>query len=305
MVSTRTLPAAGPTFTLTAGAAEVQVASLAAALRSYRVGDVQLTETWADGQIPPGAAGILLAPWTNRIDGGLWRLDGAEQQLDLTEVPKVNAIHGLLRNTGYHPIRQTPGSLTLSADIYPQHGYPFHLVHTATYELSADQLTVTQSLTNHSSRSAPFALGAHPYLKISGVPTSELRLTVRAECTFPTNARSIPVGTAAVNGSTDFRHGRRIGSTGLDAAFGGLTLRNGKHEHTLSAPDGRSVTLWTDESLAYVHVFLSTSYPGVDMAVAIEPMTAPANAFNSGEGLRWLPAGETFSAQWGIAPALG
>jgi aldose 1-epimerase len=29
-------------------------------------------------------------------------------------------------------------------------------------------------------------------------------------------------------------------------------------------------------------------------------MTGPANAFNSGDGLRWLQPGETFTMSWGI-----
>jgi aldose 1-epimerase len=33
-------------------------------------------------------------------------------------------------------------------------------------------------------------------------------------------------------------------------------------------------------------------------------MTGPANAFNSGEGLRWLEPGETFTMRWGIVGAL-
>ena len=35
-------------------------------------------------------------------------------------------------------------------------------------------------------------------------------------------------------------------------------------------------------------------------AVAIEPMTAPADAFNSGAGLRWLKPGEAWTVRWGI-----
>jgi aldose 1-epimerase len=37
-------------------------------------------------------------------------------------------------------------------------------------------------------------------------------------------------------------------------------------------------------------------------AVAIEPMTAPADAFNSGQGLRWLAPGEDWVVRWGITP---
>jgi aldose 1-epimerase len=29
-------------------------------------------------------------------------------------------------------------------------------------------------------------------------------------------------------------------------------------------------------------------------------MTGPANAFNSGDGLRWLEPGESFAMEWGI-----
>ena len=36
------------------------------------------------------------------------------------------------------------------------------------------------------------------------------------------------------------------------------------------------------------------------LVVAVEPMTAPAEAFNSGRGLRRLAPGETWELHWGI-----
>ena len=51
-------------------------------------------------------------------------------------------------------------------------------------------------------------------------------------------------------------------------------------------------------------MFVTDKFPGRDCAVALEPMTAPANALNSGEGLRWLEPGGTFSAEWGILAEL-
>ncbi len=194
--------------------------------------------------------------------------------------------------------------MRLQAEIFPQHGYPFHLLHTAEYALSEERLTVTQRLENLSDAAAPFALGAHPYLKISDVPTEDLTLTLRAGYVFETDDRFIPTGKVPVSGRFDLRAGRRIGDLEFDAAFGGLDLTGGRHEHVLSAPDGRSVTLWADESFRFAHVYVSTIYPGVAKAVAIEPMTAPADAFNSGEGLRWLEPAEAFTAQWGIEPRL-
>ena len=298
-------PASGTNYTLTAGSSAVVVASLAAALRSYEHNGLMLTETWGDDAIPAGGAGILLAPWPNRIADARWILDGKEQKLDITELSTGNASHGLLRNTGYRPVRAGASEVVLEAEVFPQHGYPFHLMHRATYHLTEEQLTVTQELTNLSGAAAPFALGAHPYLKISDVPTEDLTLTVLADEVFETDEKSIPTGKVPVSGQTDLRHGRRIGDIEFDAAFTGLPSSPGRHEHVLAAPDGRSVTLWADPSFGYVHVYISTIYPGVSKAVAVEPMTAPANAFNSGEGLRWLEPGASFSASWGILPALG
>jgi aldose 1-epimerase len=116
------------------------------------------------------------------------------------------------------------------------------------------------------------------------------------------------VGKVPAAGDRDLRGGRRIGDIGFDAAFTDLDAPDGtaggRYEHTLAAPDGRSVTLWADPEFSFVHVFISTTYPGVARAVAVEPMTAPADAFNSGEGLRWLEPGATFGASWGISPRL-
>ena len=297
--------ASGTNYTLKAGPATVVVATLAAALRSYEYDGVALTETWGDGAIPAGGGGILLAPWPNRVAGGRWSLHGQEQRLDITEPSKGNAIHGLLRNTGYRAVDVGTSSVVLEAEVFPQHGYPFHLLHRASYELTEEQLTVTQELTNLSTTAAPFALGAHPYLKISDVPTEDLTLTLQAEEMFEADDRSIPTGKAPVAGQYDLRDGRRIGDIEFDAAFTGLSMVDGRYEHVLSAPDGRSVTLWADAPFAYAHVFISTIYPGVSKAVAVEPMTAPADAFNSGEGLRWLEPGASFAAGWGILPGLG
>lgn len=304
MTSALPRPASGTNYTLTAGPATVVVASLAAALRSYEYDGVALTETWGEDDIPVGGGGILLAPWPNRVADGRWSLHGQEQRLDITEPSKGNAIHGLLRNTGYRAVDTGTSHAVLEAEVFPQHGYPFHLLHRATYELSEEQLTVTQELTNLSGQAAPFALGAHPYLKISDVPTEDLTLTLRAATVFEADDQSIPTGTAAVSGQFDLRSGQRIGEIQFDAAFTDLDTVDGRHEHVLSAPDGRRVTLWADTAFAYAHVFISTIYPGVSKAVAIEPMTAPANAFNSGEGLRWLEPGASSSARWGILPGL-
>ncbi|WP_035768875.1 aldose 1-epimerase family protein [Arthrobacter castelli] len=299
-------PATGAQYQISRGDARVTVAELAGSLRSFRRGGVELTETYPDDSVPPAGAGILLAPWPNRVADGQWTFEGRQQQLDITEVDRNNAIHGLLRNAGYQLVEHARSKVVLAATIFPQHGYPFHAEHQATYELDGDQaLTVTQQLVNRSGVDIPFAVGAHPYLRIGDIPSEELTLTINAGTRLATNDRLIPTGTEPVAGSFDLREGRKVADLDLDTCFTDLAFDDGRCSHTLSADDGRTVTLWMDEEFAYTQVFVTDQFPGRAKAVAMEPMTAPADAFNSGDGLRWLEPGGMFRAAWGISADLG
>lgn len=282
------------------------VTELAAGLRLYSRAGVQLTETYGDAEIAPGAAGITLAPWANRVEGGIWYLDGKKQQLDITEVSRNNASHGLLRNASYGLVDESEYSVTLEATVFPQHGYPFLVRHRVQYLLAEDLgLVVRQTLTNDSTSPAPYVLGAHPYLRLGDQAVEELVLTVAAATRLVADGRLIPRSAEPVSGDADLRAGRHVGGLDVDVALTDLTFDGGLARHTLSAPDGRSVSLWQDETCQYVHVFVTTEFPGRSRAVAIEPMTGPANAFNSGDGLRWLPPGGSFTMSWGIDASLG
>jgi len=282
------------------------VTELAAGLRLFSRAGVALTESYGDADIPPGATGITLAPWANRIEDGVWHLNGKKQQLDITEVARNNASHGLLRNAPYELVDESEFSVTLEAVVFPQHGYPFLLRHRVRYELDASLgLTVRQTLVNDSPEPAPFVLGAHPYLRLGETPSEELTVTVSGRTRLVTDERLIPRGIEPVAGDFDLRAGRRAGDLDLDCAYTDLDFDGGVASSTLRAPDGRSVSLWQDENCGYVHVFVTDQFPGRAKAVALEPMTGPANAFNSGDGLRWLPAGESFTMRWGITAELG
>lgn len=298
--------ATGRQYEIRRGDALAVVTELAAGLRLYSRHGVQLTETYGDAEIPPGAAGITLAPWANRVEDGVWYLDGRKQQLDITEVSKNNASHGLLRNSSYGLVDESEFSVTLEATVFPQHGYPFLVRHRVQYLLAEDLgLVVRQTLINDSKAPAPFVLGAHPYLRLGDTDVDELRLTVSAGTRLVADERLIPRSSEPVSGDTDLREGRPVGTLDIDVALTDITFDGGVARHTLAAPDGRSVSLWQDETCSYVHVFVTTQFPGRARAVAIEPMTGPANAFNSGDGLRWLQPGDSFTMGWGIDAALG
>ncbi|MCU1447316.1 aldose 1-epimerase family protein [Cryobacterium sp.] len=268
-------------------------------------------EGFAADRVPPLGAGTVLVPWPNRIRDGIWTHGGVRHLLAITEPVLMNAIHGLLAVTAYRPAAQSAESVTLLATVYPQVGYPYQLDTTVTYTLTADGLAVTHTISNAGGDDAPVALGTHPYLKIGDVPTEDLVLTLAATSHIDVDHRLNPIGETPVAGTRfDLRAGARVGDLDLDDGFGGVISQDGRGEHSLTAPDGRRVTLWGDDNMADVQVFTPRIFPvrtgdttRLGQAVAIEPMTAPADAFNSGRGLRWLAPGEEWVVRWGIAPA--
>ena len=47
-------------------------------------------------------------------------------------------------------------------------------------------------------------------------------------------------------------------------------------------------------------MFTPSDFPGRGRAVAVEPMTCPPDALNSGDGLVRLAPGESWTGAWGV-----
>ena len=306
-------PLSGRQFELENAGARAEIGSLAAVLRSLSVDGIQLTEPVGTDVVAPMGCGMVLAPWPNRVRDGLWQLDGEPQQLDITEPPLHNASHGLLRNTGYRLLAETASSVTLGALIAPQHGWPFQLDTSVRYEVEPDGLTVTHSVVNLGERRAPWAVGAHPYFRVGQVPVEQLVVTLSGEVRLELDDRANPVSEHPVEGVFDLRVGRPVAGLNLNTGYGQLANRDGRADVAwLTAPDGRSTTLWADAAFGWVQAYTPASFlrpaapgPGPGLAIALEPMTAPPNALNSGIGLIWLQPGESWSGSWGVRYAPG
>lgn len=289
----------GTRFALRAADVSAEITEVGAALRALRVGGVDLVPDYPDDAPTPAASGIVLVPWPNRIRDGRWEDDGELRQLAITEPKLGNASHGLLRFASYRVEEQTDAALTLRADVVPQTGYPYHLATRVTYRLGERGIRVTHEITNIGDGDAPVALGTHPYFRISDVDTADLSLQVEAQTWFRLDDQSIPVAEEPLDDEHDLRTPRRVGDLSLDVAFAGLPRRDGRIHAHLIAPDGRRLTVWAGAGFEYVQVFTTDRFPGHDLAVAIEPMTAPADAFNSGRSLRRLAPGESWTLEWG------
>lgn len=286
-----------------AGTVRAVIAEAGAAIRQLRVDGVEITAGLDDHAPVPFFCGAVLVPWTNRVRDGRWVHDGRTHQLDINDARHGSALHGLLHDTAHRVVARSAAAITLGAPVHPQHGYPFRLQTEVTYRLVADGLSATHTVRNVGSDCAPVAIGAHPFLAIGDVPTETLTLRVNGSHHIDVDDRLIPTGRTAVPGTEwDLRGGRVIADLDLDDAWS-VPAADGRSVHTLRSPDGRTVSLWADDSFGFVHVFVTRRFPRAGKfvtAVALEPMTAPADAFNSGVGLRWLEPDETLSASWGI-----
>jgi len=291
----------GHRFHLRGPRSSAQITQVGAALRALSVDGVDLVPPYPDDQPTPAASGIVLVPWPNRIRDGKYTFDGEDLQLAISEPKFGNASHGLLRFGTYQPIEHTDERLVLGADVVPQTGYPFHLRTRVTFTLLPDGLHVAHHIENVGARTAPVALGVHPYLQIGGVATEDLVIHSTGTTTLVVDERNIPVDEVPVDAATDLRAGRRLGDASLDNGYRGLDRdADGRAHHTLTAPDGRVLALWQDEGFGWAQVFTTDRYPGQPLAVAIEPMTAPANAFASGIDVIALTPTEIFAREWGI-----
>ncbi|MDU0344943.1 aldose 1-epimerase family protein [Microbacterium sp. KSW2-29] len=291
----------GRRFHLRGPHSSAEIAQVGAALRALTVDGVDLVPRYPDDVPTPAASGVVLVPWPNRIRDGRYSFDGADLQLAISEPKFGNASHGLLRFGTYEPIEQSDERLVLGADVVPQTGYPFHLRTRVTFSLQRDGLHVAHDIENSGATTAPVALGVHPYLQIGGVATADLVVRSTGTTTLVLDDRNIPVDEVPVGTGTDLRAGVRLGDAALDNGYRGLERdAEGLARHTLTAPDGARVELWQDEGFRWAQVFTTDLYPGQPLAVAIEPMTAPANAFATGDDVERLEPGDILHREWGV-----
>lgn len=281
------------------------VVEVGGGLRSLTVGGRPLIEAYAAHAICDGAHGAILAPWPNRLADGRYRVGDVEYQLDLSEPARHNAIHGLVRWRAWRLVRREAHRVVVGIRLHPTPGYPFCLDLRADYALGEGGLAVTITARNAGQAVLPYALGQHPYLFAGDGGVDAARLTFAAGTRLVADPeRRVPVGREAVAGTAfDHRSGRTIGTARLDEAFTDLARDEaGRSWVRLTADDGGTAELWLDRAFAYLQV-----YSGDDLApgrrrraLAVEPMTAPANALRSGEGLAWLGPGDRHTASWGL-----
>ncbi|NYD37256.1 aldose 1-epimerase family protein [Actinomycetospora corticicola] len=291
-------------FEIRAGGAHAVVTGVGAGLRAFTVDGAHHVETY-EGD-PPMGAGCVLIPWPNRTAGARFDWAGTPHELEVTEPANGNAIHGLVRKRPWTLVEHTDDTVTLAIDVpggddEQAHGWPQPLHVETTYTVAPTGLTVTHVLTNTGDGAVPAGVGTHPYLRVGDHPSGDCTLQVPTTTVLDVDERQIPVGAARpVTDDENLRQPRRVADLELDTCFG---VRPGVAGvlAELVAPDGTGTRLWGDRNVAWVQAFTPGSPFGREgKAVAVEPMTCPPDALNSGTDLVVLQPGATWTVRWGL-----
>lgn len=244
------------------------------------------------------AAGIpLLYPWANRLAG--FRYRAADR--DVTLAPSSPLLHLDENGLSIHGVPWShlawqvsdarPDRIAARLDWDSDERlaiFPFRHSLEMTATVKPDGLTVETTLLAGPDAPVPVSFGFHPYFQLPNVPRDEWRLTLPAMRRLALDGHQIPTG-------------KEVPFPGMDGPLGTLTFDDGfamtRETGAFSlAGGGRRITVELLEGYRYAQVFA----PEVTDVVALEPMTAPANALASGTGLQVVPPGGRYKASFRV-----
>ena len=298
-------PPTGRQWTIRRGEHVAVVVEVGGGLREYAVGPVPVLAGYAEDQECTAGRGQLLVPWPNRIRDGRYTFEGRDQQLSLTEPALHNASHGLLRWATWSVRDHADDRLVVGVVLHHQPGWSATLDVEVAYGLGEDGLTVASRVTNTGDVPAPFGYGAHPYLALGDCAADDAVLRLPAGTVVRTDERNLPTAVVPVPEELDFRRARRLGTTELDTPYGDV-VRGDDGRWVASLEAGATTrVLWADEAFPWLQAFTGRARDGKGSprGIAVEPMTCPPDAFNSGSDLLVLQPGDSWAGTWGVGLA--
>ncbi|MCS5732130.1 aldose 1-epimerase family protein [Herbiconiux daphne] len=299
-------PLSGARIDLEAGDYRASIASIGATLRVLQFDARDLIVPFGVDEVRPGYRGATLAPWPNRVVDGRYTFDDVDEQLPLTEPSRGHALHGLASWLDFTAVDRAVDRVGLVAVIEPQTGYPHRLELRVDYLLDEQGLHETVTAKNVGTAPAPYGTGPHPYLVAGPGLVDDWTLELPADEVLTVTAdRLIPIALADVaaegDGVFDFRETRPIADTFIDHAFTSVHRdADGLATVRVTAASGDGVAMSFGPECAWVQVHTAdTPAPDTDrIGLAVEPMTCPPDAFNSGVDLVVLEPAQSTAASW-------
>lgn len=297
-----------PDYRIEGGGYSAAVLGLGAAVRELTYQDRPLVVGFGAEEQMPNFRGAFVAPWPNRIADGRYTFDGVEYRLPVNEPERGTALHGLVYDVPWDLVEHTASSVTLVCTIEPREAYPFRVSLQARFSVGEDGFSTEISAQNTGSRRAPYGVCPHPYLLAGPSPLDDWELELPAATVLTvTPDRLLPVAKESVAGTPfDFRTQHRLGDVQIDHAFTELT-RGAEGMATVRILDpaaGTGVAMVWDGTCPWVQIHtadLPQKPESTRLGLAVEPMTCPPEAFNTGEDLVVLEPGAVHRTGWTIS----
>lgn len=291
----------GQTLLLTAGDYRATIVSVGAGLAELSYRGRHLVIPHKPEEMPQAHLGKVLIPWPNRIANGCYQFAGHEYQLPINEHGSKAAIHGFLAWRDWEVSEQSAQTVTLRAFLPPSYGYPFSLISQVTYALDEEKgLSVEIVSKNIGQSVAPYGVGVHPYLTCDLACVDRYLLTLPAEQVFTVDAQSNPIDLHAVDElNLNFLSPKQIGAQTIDRTFKACC-----HEWEMQIVDplqALTVSMRADQPWIQVYSGEKLNRKGL----AVEPMSCPPNAFNSGTDLILLEPEQEHRLSFHIQGRLG
>ncbi len=243
-------------------------------------------------------AGIpFLYPWANRLAAAHYKKAGPEVVLD----PHSPLLHFDARGLPMHGvpwshlawdvIEARSDAMTAALDWSSAERlavFPYRHRLTMTALLQTDGLAIATTV-HAGDGPVPVSFGFHPYIGVPGLPRPEWRLRLPAMRNLVLDKDGIPTGAEDTFNGLD----APLGTRDFDDGFALLE----DHAAFSIAGAGRRISVELLEGFTHTQIFA----PKDKDYIAIEPMTAPANALISGEGLRLVVPGRSFRTVFRIS----
>ena len=243
-------------------------------------------------------AGSVLAPWPNRIKDGRYSFNDEMFELPINEKSKNNALHGLVAHSDWQIISSSESSITLEHILDMPKIYPGKLKLQIKYEFIDNYLEIKIDALNIGNKKAPYGVSIHTYF-VAGQNLKNNQLFLQlpsSEFMQVDLERLLPLGIEKVDSTEfDFRILKQISNLFIDHAFKADTDLPPRVRLINESKLG--VELEFDESTKWIQVHTADRDGKEDarMAIAIEPMSCPPDAFNSALDLITLEPNERHS----------
>ncbi|SDG99917.1 aldose 1-epimerase family protein [Klenkia brasiliensis] len=291
----------GAQHELVRGDVRAVVTEVGGGLRELTVAGRPLVAGFGVDEARPLFRGSVLAPWPNRVGGGRYAFAGEEQQLVVTEPERGHALHGLVCWSPFTVLDRTASSARLGTRIWPQPGWPHLLDVVVGYELTDTGLRWTVEGANAGAAPAPWGSSVHPYLVAGEGGVDDWELELAAGQVLTAGPGQLPTGLVEAAGAGLDLRARALRGLEVDHAFTGFGA--GRTTARVWAPSGTGVAVhWDAAQLPWAQVY-TCDRPGTPAhrgGLAVEPMTCPPDALNSGTDLVVLDPGARHTATWEV-----